>query len=269
MFSRRRRKRTAAALPILLAGKLALCSVLPDGGCVAAAASAAAAALAAPTPSARERRRQPRRHRVARNLLGIVSHVQDPDLYDATWADGASCQADGRGGTVLVTSRDVRRGEVLSLYPIDALGIVEDLNSEEEEEGGVRPLSPYAIHLDLDLDLPEEVTGFLLPDQEVEDDRRPRPSSSFSRRRRGLPVYVDVDPHRRRTVPVPGWMGHLAETRADPEEGNTPDIEGCDNCAVLPLAHAAPRSTCLRVGPWSVVFRRVPDSNGKERMRRS
>lgn len=57
-----------------------------------------------------------------RNLFSVCSHIQDPALYKPHWAD--LCEestVDGR--KAVIATKDVQRGQALTLFPIHALGI--------------------------------------------------------------------------------------------------------------------------------------------------
>ena len=74
--------------------------------------------------------------RTVRNLFSVCSHIQDPTLYQPHWANNARCRSindsdsnndnnveDKVASTVVATSKNVKKGEVLTLFPIHALGL--------------------------------------------------------------------------------------------------------------------------------------------------
>lgn len=60
---------------------------------------------------------------VARQLFGVCSHLQNPELYAPSWAHVAEINEDDAGGQHLVTTTDVSRGDIVSLYPVHSLGL--------------------------------------------------------------------------------------------------------------------------------------------------
>lgn len=57
--------------------------------------------------------------RAVRNLFSVCSHIQNPELYQPGWADNACLDNEGK----VVASRDTKKGNVLTLFPIHALGL--------------------------------------------------------------------------------------------------------------------------------------------------
>lgn len=60
---------------------------------------------------------------VARQLFGVCSHLQNPELYAPSWAHVAEINEDDAGGQHLVTTTDISRGDIVSLYPVHSLGL--------------------------------------------------------------------------------------------------------------------------------------------------
>ena len=63
--------------------------------------------------------------RTVSNIFSVVSHIQNPELYDPSqWADNTRYeQGTNSEGKTVIASRDVRKGHVLTLFPIHALGL--------------------------------------------------------------------------------------------------------------------------------------------------
>ncbi|CAJ1951724.1 unnamed protein product [Cylindrotheca closterium] len=154
-----------------------------------------------------------------KNYFSITSHIQDPALYSASWADACRYDLDNQ---VLVTTRDVSKFEVLSLCSIHAIGL----------RGYGRKGSDWIVY-------DESKDGsFFLSDSSTSKSKgfspKPRPAKQ-SQFRYSVPlssgkdevVFCDINPIREAQ---PGWMGHLARSPAD--------VRGkkeVPNCCVLPL----------------------------------
>lgn len=62
--------------------------------------------------------------RAVSNLFSVCAHIQDPKLYKPKWADACTQVTDDAGQQKkVVAAQDVRRGHVLTLFPIHALGL--------------------------------------------------------------------------------------------------------------------------------------------------
>jgi hypothetical protein len=63
------------------------------------------------------------------NLFRICKALQNPDMYSPEWADACTFRNfKNENGGELVASRGVKKGEVLSLYPLHAIGLMEIRN---------------------------------------------------------------------------------------------------------------------------------------------
>lgn len=134
----------------------------------------------------------------AQNIFAICGHLQNPDLYSTTWADAALvCDQNG-----LVTARDVMEGEIVSLFPVHAVGLKgygrtkkHDIQFFDDDVDGdffrVSKRSKYQMLV------PEETT--------------------FKNQ-----LFIDVNPER---PSVSGWLGHLVSVNND-----------YANCQIVPLA---------------------------------
>ena len=58
---------------------------------------------------------------VARQLFGICSHLQDPELYTPSWSHTA--EPNDAAGGLLVATKDIARGDIVTLYPVHSLGL--------------------------------------------------------------------------------------------------------------------------------------------------
>ena len=147
-------------------------------------------------------------------LHSICQHLQNNNVVD--WADGASYDLDDEH---LVATRDIAEGEIVSLYPVHAVGI------RAHEDGGegddmiiVDPKIGFGYFLDA-----EKNNAQYQHDVPLLDERTfPYPTLDEYRSR----IFVDVDPPR---TLLPGWLGHLATKTSSN-----------NNCAVVPLSGAAP-----------------------------
>lgn len=147
---------------------------------------------------------------VARNLFAVCSHLQNPELYSATWADGAVKTNDKK----LVASRTLQDYEILSLYPIHAIGFKgNDGNKQKEKE---------VLFFDDDKDrgyFRENIKHAWNCRYDFEDDD----------------LFLCVNPNRKS---LPGWMGHLASSAVTSKE--TKGFRPSTNCMLVPLPNAFP-----------------------------
>eukprot|EP00956_Cyclotella_meneghiniana_P001528 scaffold1717_cov62-Cyclotella_meneghiniana.AAC.9 len=58
-----------------------------------------------------------------RNLFSVCSHIQDPLLYQPKWADACTETTSDDGRVAVVATKDVKKGQPLTLFPIHALGL--------------------------------------------------------------------------------------------------------------------------------------------------
>jgi hypothetical protein len=135
--------------------------------------------------------------KTAQNIFAICDHLQNPDLYSTTWADAASvCDQNG-----LVAARDVMEGEILSLFPIHAVGL----------KGFGRTKKHDILFFDDDMDGDFFRTSkrskyqMLVPEVETFNNQ----------------LLIDVNPER---PSLSGWLGHLVSVNND-----------YANCQIVPL----------------------------------
>ena len=133
----------------------------------------------------------------AQNMFAICGHMQNPALYSTAWADAASaCDRNG-----LVAARDVKEGEVLSLFPVHAVGL--------KGFGRTRKHDIQFFDDDLDGDFFRTAKRSnhqtLVPEVATFDNR----------------LFIDVNPDR---PCISGWLGHLVSANDD-----------YANCEIVPL----------------------------------
>ena len=165
--------------------------------------------------------------RTVRNWLSICQHLQTSDLYDATWADACYWNGDGQ----LVTSRTVQEAEILSLFPVHAVGVDSELVCRGDGGDGKCCYRRF--------DLPSI------------DESIYRGSGLSGTTR----LFVQAKLEAR----TPGWLGHLAckaRTGSD------------SNCILVPLLGAAPLSALVSLGELeegtSLALKQSSSSKDKE-----
>lgn len=143
-----------------------------------------------------------------KNLNLIVSHIQNPNLYSTEWATLVKFDEYGK----LVTKRDVKAGELVTLYPIGCIST---------EKSGV-PLNL------------------------LEEKRYPYPllrsfsSSATATTEQQLFVHSSASPHstvendEQEAVVSHGWYGNLVDETTNALAGEK------GNCVLVPLAGVAP-----------------------------
>lgn len=68
--------------------------------------------------------------RILQNLLSISTHLQNPDLYSTSWANNVAVTSSNS----IIASRNVKEGELLTLYPVNAIGIKSNLNGKNDNQ---------------------------------------------------------------------------------------------------------------------------------------
>lgn len=144
------------------------------------------------------------------NLMSVIGNIQNPELYSSAWAD--ACEFD-KGKDGLYTRCEIQEeGEILSLYPIDAIGLMESM------DGKIGFITQNK-HVDVP-------NAHRLPLSLLDEESFPYPI--FHGRRQDLFILANSQESR-----YPGWIGHLAD---DQDSSNTIS----PNCVILPLPGAAP-----------------------------
>ena len=149
---------------------------------------------------------------IARNLFGVCANLQNPKLYQPIWSDAATVN-----NGMLVASKRINRGDIISLYPVHSLGLRGDKTKKKGRRHKKKRTSDYLV-FDADQDghffgstkrsfTAEYCLDFpaLVPEL------------------KGQALFLDANPHREL---VPGWMGHLCKLSKEKED---------TNCAAIPL----------------------------------
>jgi prolyl 4-hydroxylase len=194
--------------------------------------AAALSSQAAPTSSPSATRQ------LVTNWFSIVTHLQDPTLYSAEWASTCEYHPNDQS---LVTSRDVRKFEILSLCAIHAVGLEE--TAEKNKDWIV-----FDAPKDGDYFFPsktKKVSLYTKGFQKERDTKSLAPKQSPFRyymtlERSRSPselkdqlMFCDLNPTR----PVQsGWMGHLAKKHSNTTDANSKDNNEGVNCFVIPIS---------------------------------
>ena len=75
--------------------------------------------------------------KVIQNLLSISTHLQNPDLYSTSWANRVTVTLSNS----VIASKHVKKGELLTLYPVNAIGIKKSKMSERDDSNKQSPYS--------------------------------------------------------------------------------------------------------------------------------
>ena len=160
--------------------------------------------------------------KTAQNMFTICGHLQNPDLYSTSWADAASiCDQSG-----LVATRDVEKGEIMSLIPVHAVGL----------KGLGRTKKHDVLFFNDDLDghffrtSKRSAYQGHLPETELFDNK----------------LFIDISPGHPN---LSGWIGHLVSTN---------DVYA--NCKIVPLV--PPICALVSTTSTAIVKGRVLFQNG-------
>lgn len=161
-----------------------------------------------------------------KNILSVCSEVQNSQEYQPPdWADACKL-IDGqeKGCSAVVATKDVKKGDILTLFPIHAIGLrnvkegdIEyiEFNTEEDEElfrGGICDVMKVNIRLVISLDRNS------IPD----------PVSTALGTTRFIRMFIlSMSGKEIR----PGWLGGVIKTASTASESN---------CITLPLLNASP-----------------------------
>ena len=143
------------------------------------------------------------------NLMSVVGNIQNPELYSSAWAD--ACEFDEDKNCLCTHCEIQEEGEILSLYPIDAIGLMESTDDGSK----IAFITPNK-HVDLP-------NAHRFPLSLLDEEAFPYPL--FHGRRQDLFILTNSYESR-----YPGWIGHLV----DDQDSST------SNCIILPLPGAAP-----------------------------
>ena len=160
---------------------------------------------------------------VARQLFGICSHLQDPELYTPSWSHTA--EPNDAAGGLLVATKDIARGDIVTLYPVHSLGLRGSGSSKKKNKKAKkgRRRSDYLIY-----DSARD-GGFFGSKRRTTKHCIDFPALVDGKELRGQSLFLDANPEREL---APGWMGHMCE-RATKDGNNA-------NCAAIPLQGVAP-----------------------------
>ena len=166
---------------------------------------------------------------VARQLFGVCSHLQT-DLYAPSWAHVAELTQDDAGGQHLVTTTDISRGDIVSLYPVHSLGLRG--SSSTTNEGKKKKKSKNKTKR-------RRTSDYLVFDSARDGEffgsrRRTTkycidfPAMIDQKELRGQSLFLDANPEREL---VPGWMGHICDRGTKDKNSN---------CVAIPIQGVAP-----------------------------
>lgn len=164
---------------------------------------------------------------VARQLFGICSHLQDPELYTPSWSHIAKPN-DAAGG-LLIAAKDIAQGDIVTLYPVHSLGLrgsgsgsnKKKKKNKKAKKG--RRRSDYLIY-----DSARD-GGFFGSQRRTTKYCIDSPALTHCKELQGQSLFLDASPEREL---VPGWMGHMCE-RGTKDSNNA-------NCAAIPLQGVSP-----------------------------
>ena len=167
--------------------------------------------------------------RAVSNLFSVCAHIQDPRLYKPTWADACHQIADDGGGqTRIVASRDVKRGNPLTLFPMHSLGL-RTIRSDGKKANRESDTEFVAYDVDRDGEYfgrdGDEKAGLRLKLNIPLDREQPVAALMGDRKRHVL--FSTFLPEK---VAQPGWLGGRMRS------GN----ESTGNSITIPLPGAAP-----------------------------
>ena len=133
------------------------------------------------------------------NLLAICRHLQDLNLYQPKWKE--TCRHDTKRG--LIATKRIKKDEIISLYPVHALGILGDMNNADNQkdfliyEGNDEYFTPKS-----QSSSSSSLTDhFRIKFNNLQNDNY-KIYEDYSDS-----LFLDVSPNR---PVVPGWFGHLA-----------------------------------------------------------
>ncbi|KAL3776976.1 hypothetical protein HJC23_003200 [Cyclotella cryptica] len=169
------------------------------------------------------------------NLFSVCSHIQDLGLYQPKWADACEEKTTSNGRKAIIATKDVYKGQALTLFPIHALGVrcLQRDNPPKYSKQSNRSnhdVEFVANNFDCDGDLFGENghAGALIRLSIPLDKDQP----AFDPILRGVNdrlLFAMIDPSREACQ---GWLGgkiHSAST-----------VRSESNCFTLPLPGAAP-----------------------------
>ncbi len=168
------------------------------------------------------------------NLFSVCAHIQNPELYKPIWADVCHQHENSKGEKVVVASKNLSRGEILSLFPIHALGLRWVRNSAERKGDKEFVAFDYNRKEDAVFFKSEKQTGLRMRLNIPLDDTQPV-TAAIGRKNKIL--FAIFDPSRE---VLPGWLGGRMNlvSNTNPISSVPPLFGG--NCVTMPLPGAAP-----------------------------
>lgn len=186
---------------------------------------------------------------VVKNLFSVCAHIQNPELYPPAWADNAVLQQQK-----LVTKSARTRGQILSLYPIHALGLRTPLqakrkkpkqNQKNPSKNNKKQKARDFVVFDVDKDgayFAKTLSDSMSQSQPLFNKYRvnhvdlPFLMDGAPQQRE---VFLDVNPTNAQHATTPGWVGHMA-TKLKTTDDDHNEISSESNCMVVPIPGAAP-----------------------------
>ena len=166
---------------------------------------------------------------VARQLFGVCSHLQNPELYAPSWAHVAELNEVDAGAQHLVTTTDVSRGDIVSLYPVHSLGLRGSSSTttkgKKKKSKKIKNGRRNFDYLVFDSARDGEFFGSKRRTTKYCIDF---PAMIAQKELRGQSLFLDANPEREL---IRGWMGHICDR-------GTKDRNS--NCVAIPIQGVAP-----------------------------
>jgi prolyl 4-hydroxylase len=169
--------------------------------------------------------------RAVSNLFSVCAHIQDSKLYQPKWADACvqqQNQSEGDGNPkigAVIANRNVARGQVLTLFPIHALGLRMLRQNETAKD---TEFVAYDQEADGEIFTDDQKAGLRLKLNIPLDKSQPAYSLLGNRNRHVL--FSMFYPEKQA---LPGWLGGRMKATSSPNSESS-------NCVTLPLPGAAP-----------------------------
>ena len=169
--------------------------------------------------------------RAVSNLFSVCAHIQDSKLYQPKWADACvqqQNQSEGDGNPkigAVIANRNVARGQVLTLFPIHALGLRMLRQNETAKD---TEFVAYDQEADGEIFTDDQKAGLRLKLNIPLDKSQPAYSLLGNRKRHVL--FSMFYPEKQA---LPGWLGGRMKATSSPNSESS-------NCVTLPLPGAAP-----------------------------
>ncbi|KAK1734556.1 prolyl 4-hydroxylase alpha subunit-like protein [Skeletonema marinoi] len=171
--------------------------------------------------------------RAVSSLFSVCAHIQDPKLYQPKWADACVQQNSESGDGIspkigaVMANRDVARGQVLTLFPIHALGLRMLRQNSDDEALKDTEFVAYDQNADGELFTTSEKAGLRLKLNIPLDKSQPAHSILGNKKRHVL--FSMFLPEKQ---PKPGWLGGRMKAASSQYSES--------NCITVPLPGAAP-----------------------------